>query len=284
MIKNNSRAIYKTLTSVMLAFLITILPAQSFAATNEITATFNDSSLTSSKERRTIFGTASGVKAVRIKIYKEGNSRTLYSSRVIKVKNDKWKVRVSKKLADGVYNIKIINADKKALIKEIATDTLTIGDAISNNDKSDTTLVVESVQLLSGGTARSGESVSMLYLQVINIGKEAISVKGFNVNQSGSAPSESIKTLEIYDDLDNQLGIAGGVEGKTPFKESSAFIPTNTAFAPGQMRLFTIKAVMSNNISSFFGKEIKIDVTSVDTNSSLKNRFPIIGKPWVIGY
>lgn len=277
----NIKKIYKTVnTSLLYALLFVTLfiPAQIFAYTQSPTGSFNMDSLSSNMTRPTISGSASEVKTIRIKIYKEGSSKTIYTSRIIKVRNDNWKVRVSKKLPDGIYDIKMFGADKTNRKINIATDRLVIGDTDTRSEnKVSSTLIVEPIPLLSGGVAYSNQSIPVSYLQVINIGQENIIVKGFNVKQNGSAPIESISTLAISDD-------SGAFGIDTPFKNNTTFIPIESLFLPGQMKLFTIKAMMSNEIYSNIGKQLKLDIESISTNSLIKASFPIAGTTWIVGY
>lgn len=146
----------------------------------------------------------------------------------------------------------------------------------------DTTLTVSLVPLLSGGTAHAGKAVPVSYLQITNIGKDSATLTGFWIKQNGSASTQSIIGLTTVDDKGGSRGSVGGVEGATPFKDGMAFAPTNATFAPGQMRLFTIKAVLSANISSYIGKQLMIDVTSIETNAKVSGAFPIVGTTWTL--
>ncbi|MEK7136293.1 MAG: hypothetical protein AAB821_01750 [Patescibacteria group bacterium] len=137
--------------------------------------------------------------------------------------------------------------------------------------------------LLFGGTARAGTAVPVSYLQITNIGKETATLNGFWVKQTGSASTGAVIGLTTIDGSGGSKGTIGGTEGSTPFKNNLAFVPTEAVFAPGQMRVFTIKAVMSSNISVHLGKQLNIAVTSVDTTASPKGPFPIHGATWTIG-
>lgn len=145
-----------------------------------------------------------------------------------------------------------------------------------------TTLAVQSVPLLVGGTAHAGKSVAISYLQITNIGNEGALLKGFWVKQNGSASTTSIIGLSTVDDKGGSRGSVGGIEGFTPFQNGSAFAPTDAFFTPGQMRLFTIKAIMTNAVSAYIGTQLMIDVTSVETTATVKGQFPIRGTTWTI--
>ncbi len=145
-----------------------------------------------------------------------------------------------------------------------------------------TTLVIGSVPLLSGGTAHAGGSVAVSYLQITNVGKECALLKGFWVKQNGSAPVESIIGLTTVDDKGGSRGSTGGIEGATPFQNGLALAPTHALFAPGQMRLFTIKAIITQDVSMYVGLQLMIEVASIETTAAVRGQFPIRGTTWVI--
>ncbi len=146
------------------------------------------------------------------------------------------------------------------------------------------TLVVESVPLLSGGTARAGTSVPVSYLYIRNTGKENARLEGFWVKQNGSASTKAVIGLTSVDDKEIAHGSVGGSEGSTPFKDGLAFVPIEIMFTPGQERLFTIRAILTDDVSSYAGAQLKIDVTGVESNASEKGTFPIRGTTWTIAY
>ena len=77
--------------------------------------------------------------------------------------------------------------------------------------------------------------------------------------------------------------MVGGMEGQTPFQNMGAYAPvTDVVFAPGQMRLFTIKTMLSGNVLPYIGTQLMIDVTSLDTDANVKALFPIRGTTWTI--
>lgn len=140
------------------------------------------------------------------------------------------------------------------------------------------TLSVAPILLLGGGLVRSGQTVPISYLQMVNNGSAPIRIKGFWIKQNGNAPVNSIVELSTVDDK-------GGSNGsvKSPvFKNGSAFAPTEATIQPGQMKLFTIKASMGNDLGLNIGKQFMIDVTSIDSDATTKGKFPIRGTTWVI--
>ena len=239
------------------------------------------SSLQSRSTKPTLSGTVSGTKTVQIQIRKEGSTKILSTSKVIKVKNGVWKAKISKKLPNGTYDV-TLRGEKGVLLNTITTGVLTIDTSAKKTASSATTLSVKSVPLLFGGVAKAGTSAPVSYLQITNTGKENATVKGFWIKQNGSAPAQSVIGLSTVDDTGILRESVGGTEGSTPFTKNVAFAPTNAVFLPGQMRLFTIKALITANTSSYRGKQLSIDVTAVDGNASIKGVFPIKGTTWTI--
>ena len=224
----------------------------------------------------TFSATDSKEKKVRITIFEEGGKKVLFKSKYVKVKKGKWKIKVTKKLAKDTYDILV--SDEKG--------KLTIGTNLPPvQATSNTSFSVTPVPLLSGGLARAGVSVPVSYLQIKNTGKESATLKGFWVKQNGSAAVQSVIGFSTIDDKGGSQGFTGGIEGMTPFINGQAFAPTQAiVLAPGQMKLFTIKAMMSNNISSYIGSQLMIDVTGVDATAAIKGAFPIRGTTWTLSY
>lgn len=145
-----------------------------------------------------------------------------------------------------------------------------------------TTLAVQSIPLLFGGTAHTGESVPVSYLQITNVGTAGAQVKGFWIKQNGSAPPQAIIGLSTVDDVGGSRGLAGGLEGTVLFQNGRAFAPTDAYFAPGQMRLFTVKAMLTQNVLPYSGTQLMIDVASIETTGMVSGQFPIRGTTWTI--
>lgn len=267
-------------TLIISALLMFFIPFSTFASNpKKVTNTsgnFDFSSLTTTSSKPTIYGNASGTKTVKITINKKGENKIFYRSQTIKVKNGIWKNKISKKLPDGIYKIELFDS-KGTKNGSMATETLNI-----NVEKVNSNFVVANIPLLTGGLAHKGESVPISYLQITNTGKEPETLKGFWIKQNGSASDKSIVGLSTVDDKEGSRNSTNVVEGKSPFKDNLALAPTNVVFAPGQMKLFTIKAVLGNNISLDLGKQLKIDVVSIETDASVKGQFPITGTTWTI--
>jgi hypothetical protein len=127
-----------------------------------------------------------------------------------------------------------------------------------------------------------GDAVPVSYLQINNIGQDGALLKGFWIRQNGSAPGEAVIGLSTVDDMGGSRGLVGGLEGSTPFKNGLAFASTTAYFAPGQMRLFTIKTIMTSQILPYLGAQLIIDVVSIDSTASPQGNFPIPGTTWTI--
>lgn len=168
-----------------------------------------------------------------------------------------------------------------SIVVDASTTPLT-STSTESNTIGTTTLAVQSIPLLVGGTVHAGQSVAISYLQITNIGKDGALLKGFWIKQNGSASTTSVIGLSTVDDKGGSRGFSGGLEGATPFQNGLAFAPTDAFFAPSQMRLFTIKAVMANTVSLYVGTQLMIDVSSIETTATVKGQFPIRGTTWTI--
>ncbi len=145
-----------------------------------------------------------------------------------------------------------------------------------------TTIAIQSVPLLSGGVVHAGEWVPISYLQMTNVGSAGALLKGFKITQNGSAPTESIIGLSTVDDQGGSRGLAGGVEGSVLFENGVALAPTDAYFAPGQMRLFTVKARVRGDVSLVVGTELTLVVSAIETAAAVQGQFPIAGTTWTI--
>ncbi len=246
---------------------------------NVVAGEIDQDSLTSSSATPTIHGTVSGTKTVQIIIRKEGSGKIVYRSKNIKVKNGDWKNKVSKKLADGVYEITLAGPSNIKL-NTIASGTLTIGKNVKTGSKANTTMTVSAIPLLFGGVAKSGSTVPVSYIQVKNIGPAPATLTGFKVKVTGG--ERAIIGLSTVDGNGGSRGLTGGTEGINAFKNGLATVPTTAVFAPGQMRVFTIKAILSKNVSTYAGQSLSIQLVGLESNASAKGMFPIAGAPWTI--
>ena len=243
---------------------------------------FATSTLLTASSRSLLSGKAIGAKSVQVKIYKEGTTSVLYTSNVIKVsKNGTWKTKVTKKLKNGTYDV-VLLGNKKALLNTIASGTLSVGTTTSATGKSDTIIVVVPVPLLAGGIARSGATIPLSYLQVVNLGKVSTTIHGFTIKQNGSTNIDAITALTVSDDSKLLHGSVTKNDGSLVFKNGSAVVPIEAVLAPDQMRLFTLKAVLASTLTQYAGTQLKMDIVGVTTSALLKNTFPVRGVVWKI--
>ena len=247
-----------------------------------VSGTFEDSSLQSLSTKPIISGTASGTKTVQIQISKEGSDKPFYVSKSIKVKKGEWDIKVNKKLPNGIYDI-VLFAEKNKVLSMITEDTLTIGKTAKKTEKAVGTIAVVPVPLLLGGTARAGASIPVSYLQVINIGKDRATLRGFTVKQNGSASTDAIIGLTVSDDS-GMFHNSIDYNGTSLFKNGTAFVPIEVPIIAGQMRLFTIRALLASAVTSDLGKQLKIDITGVDASAELKSKLPVRGTTWTFGF
>ncbi len=247
-----------------------------------VTARFSNATTTSWSSKPTIKGTVSELKHISVQIYKYGSSTAFYTSKIIPVKKGVWKTKISKKLPDGTYRV-VLTGTQKFKESIIAQEVFNVGRVtVREVEKSQTTIVVIPVPLLSGGTVRSGESVSVSFLQVINIGKEPVRISGFYVKQNGSASLSSLDALTVADDLSTAYGTTESGEGTIVSTDRGIRVPIEISILPSDMRLFTIKAVLQENLWSSLGTQLKLDVGSVETSAKVQGTFPIRGTTWTI--
>lgn len=247
-----------------------------------VAVTIDESSLQGVKNNPVINGSAVGLKTVNVLMYEQGTSKQLFKSKTIKVKNGVWSVKVTKKFSDGLYDI-VVLGDKKFKLNKLAVGVLNVGDIVASAPTAATTIVVQPVPLLIGGIGHGGGLLPLSYLQVINVGKEVATLKGFTVTQTGDASTDSILSLSTVDDTGLLRSSIGGVAGKSLFTNGSAFIPTVAMLNPGEMHLFTIKAALLPNVTSYIGTKLVIKVASVQSNvKNTRAVFPIAGVQWII--
>ncbi|MBX9906304.1 hypothetical protein K2X96_00195 [Patescibacteria group bacterium] len=246
-------------------------------------------SLKSTSGTKTISGTADGLTKLFIKLYRESDNSLVYTSKTVTVRNEKWKVKIpssaSRKIKSDSYRVEVYSEKKKDAVM-LVSSTLVVGTQNNTTQnisvKSSSLLVVEPVPLLFGGTARAGDAVSVAYVQVINVGKEEARIEGFTLTQNGSASVDALQALRAVDDSGLIQGSTESTSVGLQFKNGSAFVPIQAVFAPGQMRLFTIKAVVKNDTARYAGTQLQINLASAHANASLKGMFPMYGTTWTI--
>jgi hypothetical protein len=215
-------------------------------------------------------GVASSTPKVRFEITATSSSKAIKKSRLLKVRSDgSWTGSISKRLKDGQYDVTLyaVNGSKK---KEIATSTLTVGIP-------EATLSVSAIPLLGGGTAKAGTTVPISYLQVRNVSSSTVAVKGFWVVNNGSAADDAVVAFSSVDDQGNNRTAATGT-----LHNGKAFIPSTSVLAPGERRLFTLKAQIAPTVRT--GTTLMLNVASVDAASGFRGSFPILGTTWALSY
>jgi hypothetical protein len=230
-------------------------------------------------------GEVTGEKSVRVVVQKVGSSKPEYTSGTTKVSRGMWKVTVPKKLSSGTYNVKLVGT-KHVDQDIIATTTLRVGkgkETQTSNTTQKTTLAVSSIPLLAGGVARPGTTVPVAYLQMTNVGKETLTLTGIGVTARGTAPTALFSTLSTVDGTGSIRSMTDASKSGKLFTNGKSMVPVSSiTFAPGQMRLFTVKVALSETAASTPGTTIIMDVNSLETNASVRATLPIRGATWVI--
>ncbi|HUQ30401.1 MAG TPA: hypothetical protein VM103_02675 [Candidatus Paceibacterota bacterium] len=276
--------------SVVLALALVLTLPLSVAAAPVTPGSIDPMSLTTRSVNPTISGTSADSKALKIVIREMGTEKIIYTGTDIRITKGAWHARITKNLLNGLYAVEVAPA-KDAKPETTLRGVLAIGimappvapplALIPVQPTASTTLVISSVPLLFGGVARIGTAAPVAYLQVTNVGKAPALVNGFWIKQNGSAPTQSIIGLSTVDDQGGSRGSVGGMEGSVLFKDGQAFAPTAATLAPGQMRLFTIKALLTNSAYAALGT-LAIDVVGIDSTASAKAVFPIRGTTWTL--
>jgi hypothetical protein len=114
------------------------------------------------------------------------------------------------------------------------------------------------------------------------VGTAGALLKGFWITQNGSASLNAIGGFSTIDDRGGSRGVSSGAQGSALFQSGVAFASTTAYFAPGQMRLFTIKVLLSTAVADYVGTELKLEVASIETTGETQGNFPIVGTTWVI--
>jgi len=246
-------------------------------------ASIDADTLTATTNKPMLSGEAEGVRTVRIVIENEKGSR-VFKSKDIRVKKGEWKVKVTKSLVAGTYQVTVLG-DKKADLNELATEELTIRSKDSaSNSGTGGPLSVSAVPLLFGGNAKAGTSAPVAYIKVVNTGKVATELKGFDLKQNGSAPTDVVIGFATNDDKGGSRTTIGGTEGTKLFKNNVAFVPLVATIQPGQFRIFTIKAILSAMSGAHSGKQLMLDVSGISSDSSIKAMLPIRGTTLTLTY
>lgn len=245
------------------------------------TVTIDEDSLRTDDETPSLEGTASGVRAVRVVL--ESNDKTVWKSKDIKIRRGAWRTTSKKRLADGAYDV-FVYGTKDLKSHLFASSTLVIGDETEAPMSGSGSIVVSPIPLLFGGTARVGMSVPVAYVKVQNTGTTEVAISGFNVRQKGTAPVGTVIGFSTADDKGGSRFVVGGIEGTTPFVGQTAFVPLAARLAPGQFRIFTLKAIMGAKTAASVGTQLMIDVDSVKANAKIAGLLPMRGTTWTLTY
>ncbi|MEK7510773.1 MAG: Ig-like domain-containing protein [Patescibacteria group bacterium] len=264
------------LTGIAFIAMLAIAPLSAFAA--DATGSFEEESFITTSTKPTLTGDAEDTKYVRV-VVRNDDGKQMFKKDVRIKKDGEWKAKVSKKLKKGEYDLALYagkTSKKSALLDEA---TLTVGKTEkSTNAGNGTTLSAASVPLLFGGTARANTSVPVAYIKLVNTSTKESAIEGFTLVQNGSAPTSLVTTFATNDDKSGSRAIV-----PASWRGNSAYVPLAATFAPGQMRIFTIKAGIGTTYMNI-GQQLKLDVASINTAAKLPSIFPIVGTTWTLGY
>ncbi len=265
----------------MLAVLL--VPSMSYGATKkvvctlpqeEVSACVNEKTLVTKKAKPTITGMAEGFKSLRLFVRQDGD--IIWKSKIIKVKKSgAWSVPVKKKLADGSYEISVY--EKTDLKEALVEETLTVGKTSASTTGG--TLSASPIPLLFGGNATRGGKVPVAYVKLVNTGKASTTIEGFSLTQNGTAAAAKIAGFETADDKGGSRTTVENEDGEL-FDGKTVFVPLKATLAPGQMRIFTILALVAKDAS--LGSTLKFDVAGVKGNAHAKGTFPMKGTTWTV--
>lgn len=269
--------------------------------------TINTSSLTTDPDSRAHLSGTATVPRIRISITASTASSTattssspLYRSPRVTVRKGHWHLTVGTFLPSGTYSVTLFE-DRKGALSQLATSTLTViapvtsdlssaipavtpaqSGVLSGTSTQPGTLKVLPVALLAGGTAKPGSTNPISYLEVLNLGYATTTINGFWVKEDGTTPESAVIGFSSVDDQGNYRASTGGIEGKSPFVNGQAYVPSGAVMGPRQMKLFTIKAQLSANAGQYAGTNLMLDVSGVDASSTFQNAFPVRGTTWAI--
>jgi hypothetical protein len=237
------------------------------------------STLSSESTRPTITGTAKDTKTVSFEVFKTGVTKPVYESEAIKVVDGTWKHKVTDTLPKGAYSL-VLYGSNDLKLNTISKQTLTIGSSVQS-ESTGSTIVVQPIPLLTGGVAKENQTITLSYLQILNVGLQPVTVTGIKLKQTGSADTDAIVSLIAVDDTEVYKKQVGNV-GQSPFVSGEALIPITLTIQPKETRLFTLKALLGTDLSDYSGDTVKLVVSGVESRSSVKGTFPIKGVTWTI--
>ncbi len=242
-----------------------------------ISGSLSTSQKIKSGEKITFSGRAEGVEKVIAVVYPQGSTTALYTTKSLPVKNNKFSFKMPKALPDGNYTIAITTSGVSPIV--LATSTVAVGVIVQKND---TTLIVQTVPLLSGGVVKLGRGVATMYLQVINIGSNPANLTGFSFGEIGSAPAASVVGVTITDELGLSNGSVGNMLSGSPFVGSTVNVPLLASLAPRESRLFTVRAVIAPTGIQYLGTQLTMVLSGISGNARVQSALPLSGVTWTI--
>lgn len=231
-----------------------------------------------SGQKVTLTGRAQGVTKVVVAMYKTGDTEPTYTTKSLAVKNEKFSFKMTKTLPDGNYNVVLQTTDSTPVV--LATSTVAIGKVAPVALSS---LVVQKIPLLSGGTVKAGSGVAVAYLQVINVGTNPARLTGFSFGQVGTAPATLITGVSITDERGVARGSTGNMMSGTPFVGTNVNVPIVTVLAPKESRLFTVRAVVSPLAIANIGQTMSLSLLALTSDARVVSTLPVVGVTWTIG-
>lgn len=230
-----------------------------------------------SGQKLSLTGRAQGVEKVVVAIYKTGDAAPTYKTKSLSVKNEKFSFKMTKALPDGSYTVVLQTTDNAPVA--LATSTVTIGKVAPVALSS---LVVQKIPLLSGGTVKAGSGVAVAYLQVINVGTNPARLTNFSFGQAGNAPATLITGVSITDELGVARGSAGNMMSGTPFVGTNVNVPIVAVLAPKESRLFTVRAIVSPLAVANIGQTMSLSLLSLTSDARVVSALPVSGVVWTI--
>lgn len=253
------------------------LPATVSAATPD--ASFNEETLTTTSTKPKLSGEAEDVRTVRLIIENEDGKRVFRSREARVNKDGEWKIRVTKKLKEGEYDVSLVGP-RSTDYEVLETDTLVVTnkkDLKKSSGKKAGTVYMASLPLLMGGTGTAGASVPVAYVKVGNPSKETVAISGFTLKQNGSADVRAVTGFSTSDDKGGSRATVASA-----FKNGSSFVPLPATLAPGEVRIYTIKANLAGSLGAYAGATLMLDVVGAETSATNSSKFPIKGTTWTL--
>lgn len=247
-----------------------------------VSGTVTSPSAGSSSKPVVVAGRAHGLSSVMVTVTPFGTT-TATSSKNVSVRHGTWSYAVPQTLGNSLYQV-LVSTTKGGMTTNVATSTLNIGNVPVVPIFAPTTVVVVPVPLLIGGIAHPGATVAVGYLQFINIGLATTTITNISLTQSGNAPVASIVGLTTISDNGVAKGSVGNMLSATPFIGNTATVPLGLVLAPKEMRLVTMKAVATSNVTPYLGTKLTLLVSGIGTTAHVQSKLPLFGTIWTFGY